>query len=99
MSERRHDLGFAAGMHAMRSRGLLRLVARQTRDKAFPQNTSSRHAFGYAGGAMDLVLRARGRRRTVSIPCLNSVGLLVLWIRSVTTLSSSGQARRERMSR
>ena len=62
MSERRHDLGFAAGMHAMRSRGLLRLVARQTRDEAFPQNTSSRDAFGYAGRALDLVLRPRGRR-------------------------------------
>ena len=65
------DLGFAAGMHAMRSRGLLRLVARQTRDEAFPQNTSSRDAFCYAGRAMDLVLRARGRRRTRASPCHN----------------------------
>ena len=50
-------------------RGLLRLVTRQARDKAFPPDTAFSDAFGYARRAMDLVLRARSRCRTRASFC------------------------------
>src|SRR5262245_44858715 len=62
MPERRNGLGRATGVPGVRPCRLLRLLARQARDKALPRDGASRDALHHAGSCVDVVLRPRGGR-------------------------------------